>query len=149
MARESKSDDAPYFAVLRTGYNKLRVQYRSRGGESTEEEERDIPPDGIYQEGRCFLKLRVAQRGSATTVEGFGSQDGKEWKSIAQQTFSSALNYIGLAASSHDDENPDGTPVKYLFGNFRKDGNFVDAQDLTTTDIGTVWHSRVFNGFFP
>ena len=148
MVREDAYTNSPYFAVLRTGQNKLRVQYRSKYGESTSDKSVDIPPEGIDQEGRCFLKLQVKRQGLTTTVEGWGSQDGELWTPIFTHTFSSNMNYIGLAASSHDDRNPDESSIKHLFGNFRLDGKFVEVQDLTKADIGTIRHSSVFKGFF-
>ena len=151
MVREStNSRDAAFFAVLRTGDQELRVQYRTKPGDPVKKKTHDIAPEGIDKESKVFLKLTVSrERGTTvTTVEGYGSQDGKDWTLIHTHTFSRELEHVGLAASSHDDRNPDGTPIKYLFGNFEADGNAVEANNLSKMQVGTVKQSTLFDGIF-
>lgn len=151
MVREStNSREAAFFAVLRTGQKELRVQYRPKPGYPVKAKTHDIDPLGIDKESKVFLKLEVARKmgASETAVKGYGSQDGKDWTLIYTHTFSRELEHFGLAASSHDGHNPDGTPIKYLFGNLEVDGNAVRANSLSKMQVGTVEHSSLFDGIF-
>jgi hypothetical protein len=109
MARASLADDAPYFAVVRSARNKLSIQYREATGKETRilHDVDLVPEDSIDAASLGFVKLEIAQRGQL--AQGWGSADGKEWKSLGSYQFRMEngspiqLRCLGLAVSSNDE----------------------------------------------
>jgi hypothetical protein len=87
MARASLAEDAPYFAVVRSARNKLGIQYReARGGETRILHDVDLVPESSIDAASLgFVKLEFSQGGQL--AQGWGSADGKEWKSLGSYQF--------------------------------------------------------------
>lgn len=144
MARQSFSNDSPYFAVCRLADNEgLAVQYRDNFGSSTTVNNKNIGgASGISQADLTYLKIDTWNNGRC--VLGQGSRDGKSWTTIASRCFNNTLGYQGLAASSHGNNT-----VKHLFSNPSFWGNIQKKNDFQHRKIGTVrWYTR-YQGTFP
>jgi len=157
VSSKNRGESSRYFAVIRgADGKKLRVQYRSDYKSDSSEVTVDIDPYGdssIDQESRCFLKLTYIYKTASnkSEVKGYGSQNGISWTQIYAMEFSGVhFQYHGLAGSSDGDSgNADGSKVKHLFTNFKKDGELMNANDLTLVKVGNdVSSAKRFNGYF-
>jgi hypothetical protein len=141
MARASTSSDSAYFAVIRPGQDHgLRIQYRKKSGDKTENVEEPVAVEhSVSNETLGFVKLTVSSGGKL--AQGWGSVDGVTWVFLGSYQFSEALSYQGYGTSSHDKDKK----VKFLF--------FPVAQPFapsTRTAIGDdVSETAAFQGIYP
>ncbi|ADD68153.1 conserved hypothetical protein [Denitrovibrio acetiphilus DSM 12809] len=114
MARSSISDSASYIAVFQTGDHKIRIQYRSRSGNSTSNIDAAIP-NGVNgkpivsDNTPIWLKLDIQNSGKWGVAS--YSVNGSEWLQIGQIGVDENLVLQGWAASSHNVGE-----IKWLFG---------------------------------
>lgn len=154
ISSKNRGESSRYFAVLRQGSEKMRVQYRDEDkwywSHNTFEVDVDIPPtgDSSDQENRCFLRLTVTVSNGSTIASGYGSRDGHVWTLIKTKTFSgSKLLFQGIAGSSHGDTGEGGEHVRHAFTNLRKNGSPVHATGLTLLNVGNdVTYKSLVNG---
>ena len=100
MARASLRQDAPYFAMLRTGEKApLRAQFRDRHGAPTVKRELATPP-GYEADTLGLVRLEISRGG--LQADGFASVDGEAWLHVARWGFSEPLVHHGIGVSGHD-----------------------------------------------
>lgn len=144
MARQSLSNDSPYFAVCRPSDNgSIAVQYRDDFGSGSGSHNTPITGgQGISQADLTYIKIDTYNNGRC--MSGQGSRDGKNWTTITTRCFTNALGYQGLAASSHGDES-----VKHLFSNPSYAGKIQKRDDFKHNRIGTVRSANNYQGAYP
>ncbi|HHL31959.1 MAG TPA: hypothetical protein ENJ41_05175 [Oceanospirillales bacterium] len=114
MARASNHPNSSYVAMLRTGSNGIRMQFRLNDGDDTFSIDAQIA-DGVNGEPSVgintpmWLQLSISNGGK--TVKGSYSTDGTNWIFTGQANTASSLANQGWVASSHGDGE-----VKWLFG---------------------------------
>jgi len=145
MARAGTSGGSPNFAVCRPAdEHKLRIQWRTSQGGSTNSYEVNIAPaDTIDQESLTHIALYVYS--GSRCAAGYGSQNGQTWTGIGAVCFNTPLYYQGVASSSHGNAS-----IKFLYTNLAKNstpyGLFSFPYWLS---IGTVRSATAFDGVFP
>jgi hypothetical protein len=139
MARASQDDDAIYFGVFRTGENRIRIQWRTTKGGSTQTLDAPMPDDAVDQEDLIFIKLEVYNNGYAARAWASVNLISG-WVLIGSQTFSDELDNHGIAMSSHGD-----TDLRFLFGN--ADGSAIADGQLAL--IGGAAKAKFFVGVSP
>ncbi len=114
MARASISSSSSYVAILRTGSNGIRMQYRDSDGNSSAAIDAQIA-DGIngkpVVDSNTPMWLRLSVTDNGKSVNGSYSIDGNNWIYVGQANTSSVLSLQGWVASSHSDGE-----IKWLFG---------------------------------
>ena len=141
MARASTASDSAYFAVIRPGQDHgLRIQYRKKSGDSTDDVEEPVAVEhSVSNNTLGFVKLTVSSGGKL--AQGWGSVDGASWVFLGSYQFSEALQYQGFGTSSHDQDEK----VKFLF--FPVEKPFAPS---TQTAIGDdVSETAAFQGIYP
>jgi len=114
MVRASNADNAAYIAILRTGSNGLRIQYRRDTDQKTQAIDAQIPLGGngnplVGSNTPIWIRLDVAMDGKSATA--FFSIDGSTWLAVGSASVDNALQLPGWVASSHS-----AGSVKWLFG---------------------------------
>ena len=145
MARQSFSSDSPYFAVCRPNDDhRLRIQWRSSTGGSTNRTDGNIVPDDTVDE-ESISRVALYVYNNDTCAAGYGSLDGNSWKLIGYKCFGGPLSRQGLASSSHG-----GGKVKFLYSSVRKNGMLYSKNTFPYSyNFGTVRSAQVFDGVFP
>jgi hypothetical protein len=141
MARASTDSDSAYFAVIRPGQDHgLRIQYRKKSGDRTDDVEEPVAVEhSVSNNTLGFVKLTVSSGGKL--AQGWGSVDGASWVFLGSYQFSEALQYQGFGTSSHDKDEK----VKFLF--FPVEKPFAPS---TKTAIGDdVSETAAFQGIYP
>jgi len=140
MARASTASDSAYFAVIRTGEKQgLRIQYRKKSGDRTDDVEEPVATEHTVDNDTLgFVKLSVSSSGKL--AQGWGSVDGETWVFLGSYQFDVALKYQGFGTSSHDKDEK----VKFLF--FPVEKPFTPS---TKTAIGDdVSETAAFEGIY-
>jgi hypothetical protein len=140
MARASTDSNSAYFAVIRPGQDHgLRIQYRKKSGDKTDDVEEPVATDHTVQNDTLgFVKLTVSSSGKL--AQGWGSVDGASWVFLGSFQFDEALKYQGYGTSSHDKDEK----AKFLF--FPVEKPFTPS---TQTAIGDdVSETAAFQGIY-
>lgn len=111
MARTSNADNAANICIVRAAQNNaMRVQVRSKNGDSTKSWDLQSPSDvGVATDTWMYLKLVISGQGH--TAQAFGSFDGVVWTEIHSQNFDAPLSLQGIVGSSHDTKKS----IRYLY----------------------------------
>lgn len=141
MARASSASDAAYFAVVRPGKDHgLRIQYRPKAGDSTEEIEEPVAVEHTVSNNTLgFAKLSITNGGKY--AQGWGSVDGSTWVFLGSYSFSEALQYQGFGTSSHDEDEK----VRFLF--FQVEHPATPSSRFSIGD--DVSETAAFQGIYP
>lgn len=133
MVRASSADNAAYIAILRTGSNGLRMQYRRDNGQKTEAIDAQIPLGGngkplVGENTPIWIRLEVGNDGKSATA--FYSIDGANWLAVGSASVDNNLALQGWVASSHG-----AGPVKWLFGGAAVPANGVAIGAQSSSDF--------------
>ncbi|SMD16283.1 Ca2+-dependent phosphoinositide-specific phospholipase C [Sporomusa malonica] len=145
MVRATTDADSPYFGIFRSVGELIRVQYRTKKGNSTyavEVSSSSLVPDGVIRATDCVcVKLEIAaDRKQATAWASL--EGGDSWIQIDQRSFSDALVLEGIASASHGDQD-----VRFIIGDPQNSGS-LSAFDQSTL-IGEGVNMGMSFPFYP
>jgi hypothetical protein len=140
MARASTDSDSAYFAVVRPCRDHgLRIQYREKDGDKTEDAEEPVATEHtVSNDSLGFAKITITSGGKY--AQGWGSVDGASWVFLGSYSFSEALKYQGFGTSSHDKDEQ----AKFLFFKVEEPG----APSSTAAIGDDVSETEAFVGIY-